>query len=508
MGDTFNRVWGRVKGRWMAFSPTQRRNLLIAVVAILAAFFAILWIALRPNYVTIMSGLDNKSLGQVQTQLETLKIPSQIEGSAVLVPKADANTARIQLAMAGLPKSGYIGYSSVKSSFGMTEDQFNLQVLNALQESLNGTIESINGVESAQVHIVMPQQQIFISQPETGAKASVFVELGPGVQLSSVQVAGIQQLVAHSVTGLTPSQVTVTDQDGVTLSSQSSGVALSPTTSSEIALRNQINQTMTQQLQQGLDQLVGQGNAVVIVHADVTFNQVQSKSHILQTLPGQTTGLPTSSQVTRSSSTNGANTAGGPAGQAATNPNLPTYAGKGSSTGPSSSTSSQTTTNYTNSYINTTTVKDPVQIKGYSVAVFLNGTTRTIPASTLSQIKTFVGNSVGQGAPGKVNTVSVSLMPFHVTPSQPVSSHTHTLLYELLGLLAIMAMAGGGYALYRRRQRAADAQAEPIFVQTSSVDDMEGVPLTDDERMREQLANLANKKPEEFASLLRTWLTE
>jgi len=192
VNETLRSLWVRLLGRWNGFSPAQKRNIVIASVAIIAALGATFWVVMRPSYVTIMSGLDDKSLGQVQSKLQDLKIPSEMNGTSVLVPSQDANTARVQLAMAGLPQSGYIGYSSIQNSFGMTEDQFNVQVLDALQQSLNQTIESMDGIETAQVHIVMPSQTIFVSQQDDPAKASVFVQAGAGVQLSSAKVAGIQ----------------------------------------------------------------------------------------------------------------------------------------------------------------------------------------------------------------------------------------------------------------------------------------------------------------------------
>ncbi|WP_236018205.1 flagellar basal-body MS-ring/collar protein FliF [Alicyclobacillus suci] len=245
MNETLRGMWTRVVDRWKSVSPNMRRNVIIIAVAVLAALSALLWIVSRPHYVMVMSGLDDKSLGQVQTQLQTLKIPNEIEGSSVLVPAKDANEARVQLAEAGLPQSGYIGYSGVSNSMGMTQDEFNIQVLDALQQSLNETISSIDGVESAQVHIVMPQQQLFVSQTTQDAKASVFVTLGNGVQLSATQVAGIQQLVAHSVQGLSVNNVSVVDQNGNTLSNPDGAAGASTVggASSELALRRVLKTT-------------------------------------------------------------------------------------------------------------------------------------------------------------------------------------------------------------------------------------------------------------------------
>ncbi|GMA59001.1 hypothetical protein GCM10025858_35040 [Alicyclobacillus sacchari] len=326
MNETLRGMWTHVKGRWTALSPFARRNAIIAFVAALAALATIVFVASRPHYVTIMEGLDDKSLGQVQQELDTLKIPNQIQGTAVLVPAREADEARIQLSMAGLPQSGYVGYSSVSTSFGLTQDQFNIQVLDALQQSLNATISSMNGVESAQVHIVMPQQQLFVTQPTSDAKASVFVTLGTGVQLSP-QVAGIQELVAHSVQGLSVGNVTVVDQYGDTLSSDTPSTGSTVTgASSELAMREKLENDLQQKLVSGLQQIVGAQNAVVVVHANVTFNQTQTTSHVLYNAPGSTNGFVTSTQIDKSQTTNGTGP-GGAAGQAGTNPNLnSTYA--------------------------------------------------------------------------------------------------------------------------------------------------------------------------------------
>ncbi|MCL6626448.1 MAG: flagellar M-ring protein FliF [Alicyclobacillus shizuokensis] len=488
--------WGRLSGR-------QKRNLVIAAAALTACIAVSAWLVSRPHYVTIMSGLDDKSLGEVQSKLEDLKIPFEINGSSVLVPQRQADEARIQLATAGLPDSGYIGYSSVSNSFGMTEDQFNIQVLDALQQSLNHTIESIDGVESAQVHIVMPQEQVFVSQPQDTAKASVFVQLGTGVQLSSAQVAGIQQLVAHSVKGLSASNVTVVDQNGVNLSSDSESTTGSVTASTELAQRQQLEQDLQQKLTSGLEQIVGPGNVVVMVHANVTFDRVQSKSHVVQPVPGQDTGLPSSQQVVRKSDNSQGTGAGGAAGQSSTNPGLPTYAGNGTGSSTSQSTDDETNTTYDNSYTDTTTVHDPVQINGYDVGVMLNSSSAKLPPAVLNQVKQFVRNAVGASTGTNAqNSVSVMKVPFQTQPATAAPAAAWR--WWVAAVAAAVLLAGGVLLWWRRRQN--EEGAEPESVDLPAVEESLPESLTDEEQIKRQLARLAQQRPEEFANLIRTWL--
>lgn len=477
----------------------------IALSAAIACAVVLLVLFTRPHYVTVMTGLDNKSLGQVQTELQTLKIPSEIQGTSVLVPRADANTARIQLSEAGLPSSGYIGYSSIKNSFGMTQDEFNIQVLDALQQSLNGTIQSINGIESAQVHIVMQQPQLFVSQPTETAKASVFVQLGSGVQLSPVQVAGIQQLVAHSVDGLSTQNVTVVDQNGVTLSSTSTpGSTLVSATSSEMAQRQSVEAELTRELTAGLDRIVGQGNAVVMVNANMSFNQVHTTSNVLQPAPGSQTGFLTNQQVTRSSSTSGSNATGGAAGQSSTNPGTPTYAGQ--STGGTGSTSQSSQKNqWAYDTVKTDTVADPIQINGYNVGVMLNAADTSLTPSVINQVKAFVQSAVGaKSGPSASNNISVSKVPFSAvnTGLGTAASASKLPLYGGIGGGVLVLLAAIWFFM-RRRRPAADALAERVTAEEmAALEPQESLETG----IQSQVARLATQKPDEFTSLLRSWL--
>lgn len=509
MNETLKNLWAKLIAFWNRFEQRQRRNILISMSLLLVCFVAVLWVLLRPHYVAVMSGLDASSLGDAETQLQTMKIPYELQGSSVLVPKREADQARIQLATAGLPKSGYIGYGSVSSSFGMTQDQFNIQVLDALQQSLNQTIKSINGVQDAQVHIVMPEQQLFVSDSsQNTAKASVFVQLGTGVQLSSAQVAGIQQLVAHSVKGLSTDNVSVVDQNGQTLSQAGDTTGTSSASATtELGMRTQLEQQMHDKLTSGIAQITGAGNAVIVVHANVTFNQTESTTKNVLPAPGQTGGLIKSQTTSRTTSNSGSSTAGGAAGQSTTNPNLPSYSGSGNGAGGSTSSTTNQTTTYANGQQTVTTIADPIQLNGYSVGVVLNSQDKALNAQVRSQIKQFVSNAIGgAGSTNTANSVSVTSAPFHTQAVSSQPGHSKTLLWG--GIAAAILALLGVFLLLRRRRPRADEDTE--ISRISPIQEFTDEPLeqnvNEDEQMRRQLANLASQKPDEFANLVRTWL--
>ncbi|GGI94800.1 flagellar M-ring protein [Alicyclobacillus cellulosilyticus] len=506
MNETIRNLWARAQALWGRLAPAQKRNLIIATGAGIACLAAVLWVVLRPHYVTIMSGLDDKSLGEVQQALEQMKIPNQIVGTSIEVPASEADTARVQLAMQGLPKTGYYGYN-IPNSFGMTDAQFNIAVLDALQQSLSQTIESIDGVESAQVHIVLPQEQLFVSQPQDTAKASVFVQLGPGVQLTPAQVYGIQQLVAHSVKGLSAGDVTVVDQNGVVLQGTAGTSANDVSGVTELQVRQQLEQSLTSQLTAGLDQIVGPGNAVVVVHANLTFDKVESKSHTVAPVPGSDTGVLTSTQQIRRSTVGSAQSPGGIAGQATSNPGASTYAGTANAGNNVTSTDNEVTNQYDNNYTDTTTVRDPIQLRGYSVGVLINSNGTGVNPQVLRQIRSFVTSAVGAATgQGAVNSVSVVAVPFRANAAA-TSVVSGGFPWWLLAVLGLAAGAGGiAYGVFRSRRR----QAVPLEDQvlTAAEASLEPAQLSEEERLREQLARLAQERPAEFANLLRTWLME
>ena len=135
-------------------------------------------------------------------------------GSAVLVPSSKVAELRLQLAAAGVPKSGRIGYELFdKTNFGASDFTEQVNYHRALEGELERSVTAITAVEQARVHITFAKESIFLESRQP-AKASVLVKLRPGAQLSGQNVAAICQLMASAVDGLTPEAVSVVDMRG------------------------------------------------------------------------------------------------------------------------------------------------------------------------------------------------------------------------------------------------------------------------------------------------------
>src|SRR6185312_3266151 len=140
---------------------------------------------------------------------------------------------------------------------------------------LSNTIKSIEGVEAATVHLVIPQKDVFADNQDVPT-ASVLVQSSPNKPLSNQQVQAIVHLVASSVEGLDPTQVTVAGADGKILST-GGGAAVatggdSGADSETVAFQNRMNQS----LQNMLDSVVGPGHAVVTTTAQLDFDQTET----------------------------------------------------------------------------------------------------------------------------------------------------------------------------------------------------------------------------------------
>jgi flagellar M-ring protein FliF len=135
-------------------------------------------------------------------------------GSVLLVPSERVAELRLQMAAAGLPKSGRIGFELFdKSTFGMSDFSEQVNYHRALEGELERSVMSLAEVEQARVHIVFPKESLFLDSRQP-AKASVLVKLRPGAQLAPQNVAAICQLAASAVDGLLPEAVSVVDMRG------------------------------------------------------------------------------------------------------------------------------------------------------------------------------------------------------------------------------------------------------------------------------------------------------
>jgi len=180
-------------------------------------------------------------------------------GTVVLVPSARVAELRLQLAAAGVPKSGRIGYELFdKTNFGASDFTEQVNYHRALEGELERSVMSLAEVEQARVHITFPKDSIFL-ESRAPAKASVLVKLRPGAQLSAQNVAAICQLTASAVEGLAPEAVSVVDMRGNLLNRARKPSSPDDPEPSEAALdyKQKIEHDLLAKINNTLDPLLG-----------------------------------------------------------------------------------------------------------------------------------------------------------------------------------------------------------------------------------------------------------
>src|ERR1700733_14732457 len=195
------------------------RLLAIAVVTFsLLGFFGFITTRITASPLALLyTELDQQDSSAIVQKLEGAKIPYEVDssGSLIRVPSDQVGKLRMMMAADGLPKGGSVGYEifDQKEGFGTTSFVQSINHLRALEGELARTIGSMDPIESARVHLVLPQRELF-SHGSQNATASIFIKTRNGAVLSREQIAAIQHLIAAAVPQLQPNQVSIVDDRG------------------------------------------------------------------------------------------------------------------------------------------------------------------------------------------------------------------------------------------------------------------------------------------------------
>ncbi len=257
--DRLGGLWTRGQVRWAGMQPGQR-NWMLAAAGLLALLAGgLLWSGLRTDWRTLYANLDPEDARQTSMILTQAQIPFETtpDGSAIRVPAAQLDKARLATAAKGGVKSGRLGFELfdkpnwVGSEF---DEQVNYQ--RALEGELEHTVGSLADVQSARIHLVMPHDSLF-RESERPAKASVVIKLRHR-SLADGEPEAIRNLVSSAVDGLTPDRVVLVDAAG--------HLPLGPKTAD--ALRLSAEEALEQKLVSTLEPVTGAGN----VRASVTLS--------------------------------------------------------------------------------------------------------------------------------------------------------------------------------------------------------------------------------------------
>ena len=451
---------GRARG--LAGNPAVQRAR-PAIMAALALLIVLgLWLALRtPEWRPLYGDLSDGDKAAVMTALQAGNYQSRInpDSGSVEVAAANVAAARILLAGQGLPKSAKALDPVGDMPLGLSRAVEAARLKSAASTELAASIEAIDGVRHATVHIAAPEPSVFV-RDKSPATASVFVTLAPGRVLGEAQVRAVVWLVSSSVAGLAPDKVSVVDQSGALLSAGSGEGQ-----TEQLGYQVKLEALVRERLFKLLTPLLGTGRFTAEVAADVDYSQNEASSErfardgavlrseaasrAIDSSPAPARGIPgalsnTAPQAAQLTATPPAAAAAAPPAQGATNEttNRAWEIGKD---------------------VSVTRGTAP-RLRRISVAVVIDKTafTKANPQD-IAGLQRIVQSAIGFDA-ARGDLVEVQLRSFALPPPEPLQSWYEKPIVEdnapLFGLAMLLLVGGGIFAWqFRKRGRhVADTQ--------------------------------------------------
>ncbi len=355
---------------WAGLNGAQRFAFLSIALITAGALSLLVNMANQPNYTTLYSDLSPKDSAEIVDELSTKQIPFQLThaGTSILVPAERVYDIRLELAAQGLPNSGPVGFEIFdKEGLGMTPFQQRVQYRRALEGELSRTISQLAPINSARVHITIPEKSIF-KRNQAKPRAAVVVSLAPGRTLSAAEANGISHLISGAISGMESNQITILDSAG-RLVARPGGADGDAAAAEAIGVQQGIENQLAHRAQLLLDAALGDGKSVVTVTAQINTERFEETKDRVN--PDESAVV--SEQQVEENRSEPVATAGGVPG---TPSNLPGgLAGEsGSAARPASEAVTRQTTNFEFSRSKSHTIVPIGKIQKLSVAVLVDGT--------------------------------------------------------------------------------------------------------------------------------------
>lgn len=520
---------------WKELGLNQRVSIVLAGLALVIGLVGVgLWSS-RPDYSLLYGKLDDAESNKVVSALNDAKVDHQIRNGSIYVPSDKVHLMRWQLAAKGIGKSSTaVGYELFdKPAFGISDLVQRANLLRAIQGELGRTIEQVDSIESAQVLIVMPENRLIADRPKRPT-ASVFVRTS-NPQLPPTTVNAIRSLVANAVEGLSPNFVAVIDNFGNMLSESNEDNSMAGLTTTQLGARKQLEDHFTKKVQGMLETVLGPGQSVVRVSAEINFDSITRTEEKFDP----------EGQVLKTATTNDENT----------DSLVTTPSGSGSApginlnTGETNSVSALNSTNQTttkkkvtnNQYeINKTTsslTQAAGGLKRLTAAVFIaarytgSGTNRVANPRTpeeLQKLRKTVQTALGivEGDATRNDEITLEEIPFNDQPALELAQRLEKdgqkqFWIELLAKLAYPALGLGVLGLFWRAVKKTPMESIPLGVPIGQLGANghgksngkgNGHGHSDDEELApgvvtvDVLNRLIRENPTNMAQAVRTWM--
>ncbi|MBL4584873.1 MAG: flagellar M-ring protein FliF [Pseudomonadales bacterium] len=267
-------------GGFMNLDIIRQIGLMVGLAASIAIGFAVVLWSREEAYSPVYPNMEIRNVGEVMSILQSSQIPYKIEsGSGILMVADDqVHMARIKLAAEGINGSANVGFELLDQEQGLGTSQFmeTTRYRRGLEGELARTINSMQGIRGARVHLAIPRSTVFVRAARK-PRASVFLELNSGRRLSVEKVMAVVNLVASAVPELDPGAVTVVDQKGQLLSNTRGNSAMM-LAGKQFDYNRKLEEVLSSRIHRTIEPMLGIGHFTAEVTVDIDFSQIEKTS--------------------------------------------------------------------------------------------------------------------------------------------------------------------------------------------------------------------------------------
>ncbi|MFC4404583.1 flagellar basal-body MS-ring/collar protein FliF [Gracilibacillus xinjiangensis] len=531
MNEKFKHYISKVNEKYKSMSKWQKGSLFGGIALIVIAIILTSLFAANKSMVPLYSDLSLQEAGQIKEELDARSVPYELTnaGTTIEVPEAQASSLLVDLAAQGIPDSGSIDYSffSENSSWGVTDNEFDVMKLDAMQTELASLISQIDGIESAEVSLNIPKDPVFVSEQQQESTASIVIQTQPGYQFNPGQINSLYHLVSKSVPNLPTDNIVLMNQNLEYYDQNNeNNFSTGDSYANQQQIKGDIEKDIERRVQRMLGMMIGMDKVAISATADVDFTQEQRVEQIVEPVNEDTDTLPVSIETITESFTGAQPEEGAVGAGEGEIANYP--AGLDGNVGDYEMVKESVNNEFNR--IQKDIVESPYKIRDLGIQVAIDNTRlgengeveqltaaeqAAVEESVQSILDSIITTSIDKtyGDIAAEENLSIVFQPFNGAEFDMESGAVPTIplwVYIVGGvLLAIIILL---IVMLRRRKPDVE-EIEELEEMEETVAKQEVPPMmmnedTDSTKRRKQLEKYAQEKPEDFAKLLRTWISE
>lgn len=499
------------KEQFKELKKEKKIAIVVGTVAVLLAIvFGVKYI-MDSKYQVLFSGLDSNDAAAITKELENQKVDMKIKGDSIYVPKDDVDKLRLELSSSISNGSKGFEIMDEGSSFGLTDEEFEIKKQRMIQGEIEKTIKTFPQVEDARVHITKGETSVFAKESTPGT-AAVYLNLKAGSNLDASQIRSIMSLVSASTSNLPKQNVEVVDQnmnllsDGLFDENGNASTSSSNGITAAIKAEQELGKSLERSITSLLEPIFGEGKVKASVNADLNFDTSEKTEIVIN--PEK---VITSESRSENKSTEQGNTGGAVDNNMNNTGN--TQAGV--------TESKDEKLEYEVGKTETKTIKAQGEVNRITASVAVDG---KLNAATIKDIENMVANTIGMDE-NRGDNISVVAMEFGMVDGMNANAEEDgvmkvikTTAYIVGALLLLLIIALIIIFIKKKKESSMideeDIEASEIELINKKLEEMEQDRLNSVEEkeenvtLEEEVKKYASENPDKVTELINSWLND